>query len=619
MNRKRLWQRTGPFALLLLVLACSPTATPPSPTPPTPTTTTPVPTNTPLAVPAPTATPQPLRSDAIIVGLLQEREPDTLWPLGMPTEEQRLIQEAVLEPAMTTLDYDYQPVLFESIPLLENGGAVITRTRVPLDPATGTITTTDTGVYTWTSQLQLTFRLRPNIYWSDGTALRASDSVFGYNVACSPASGSATYERCERIADYRALDAQTLRVTFKPEVMELDYFTYYWDFLPEHAWSHYTVEEMTGAEQVARRLSPSYGPYMVQDWTPGRSITLVRNPYYIFHGSQYPLVDKIIFKFVPTPYDLLSQLLAGQVDLIDRRGIEGLDVALLRALEENNLLRLYSQPALLWENVVFNLNDPADLTQPHPVLSDPQVRRAIAYGINREALARSAYQEQVAVMHSWIPAGHWAYPGDKDLTIYGYEPTTATVLLEEAGWILADDGYRYKDGNRLQLKLYILAGQPLRETIAQQIQGALEPLGMAIEVVRVREEDWFGQESPLLRRTFDMVEFAWVSAYEPDGQVIYTCGEIPSPDNNWRGQNYGGWCNSAASTALLQAASTMRREDRAAFYRIAQEQFTAELPALPLFSRLDFYAAAPALANLKLSPTELMTWNCWEWSLPARR
>lgn len=610
--------RNGPFVLFLILVACAPAATPPPSV--TPTATLPVRTNTPLPVPSPTPTPVPSQSKAILIGLLQEREPDTLWPLGNVTEEQRMVLAAVMEPPMTTLGYDYQPVLFERIPLLENGDAVITRTQVPLDPLTGAITTTDTGVYTWTPQLQVTFHLRADLYWSDGQPVKASDSVFGFNVACAPESGNAGYRRCDKIADYRALDARTLRVTFKPAVMELDYFTYYWPFMPEHAWSHYTVREMSTAEQVARRLSPSYGPYMVEDWTPGQSITLVRNPYYVFHGKNYPLVGKIIFKFVPTSYDLLSQLLAGQIDLVDSRGLQGLDPALLRALEENGLLRFYSQPALLWENIVFNLNDPADLSQPHPVLSDPRVRQAIAYGINRQAIAEQLYQEPVPLMHSWIPSDHWAYPGDEALTLYPYKPISATVLLEEAGWILADDGYRYKDGNRLQLKLYILAGQPMRETIAQQVQAALEPLGMAIEIVRVREEEWFGSEqSPLTRRTFDLIEFAWAAGLEPDGQSVYTCGEIPTADNGWHGQNYSGWCNSAATAALLAAAQELRRDARVELYRIAQEQFTAELPALPLFSRRQYYAAAPALANLQLDPTETTTWNCWEWSLPARR
>jgi len=605
--------------LALLLSACGPAS--PTPTAAVPTAATPdiVATTTPKVVATLTPTPTPKVADAIIVGLLQDREPDSLWPFGVPTGAQRIVQAAVIEPPMTTLGYDYQPVLFEEIPTLENGGAGMTATRVFIDPATGVVTTTDTGVMTTTTQMQVVWTLRPEIYWSDGQPVKASDSVFGFNVACSPGSGYAELDRCERIERYEALDDRTIRVTFEPNVQELDYFTYYWAFLPEHAWSGYTVEEMATTERTARLLSPSYGPYMVEEWLPGERITLVRNPHYLFHGAGYPAVNKIIFKFLPDSYDLLAQLVAGQIDMVEYHSLQNVETQLLVKFEENGLLRLYSHPDLLWENIVFNLNDPNDLSQPHPVLSDLRVRKALAYATNRAAMADLLYRGWVPVLNSWIPSAHWAYPGDAALTLYPYEPTTATLLLEEAGWILADDGYRYKDGARLQLTLYILAGQTLRETVYQQFQAAVEPLGIEVDVVRVREEEWYGDASPLTRRTFDLIEFAWTTGIEPDGQVAYTCGEIPSADTNWRGQNYGGWCNSIATTALLATTRELGREERKEYYRLAQEQFTAELPALPLFSRLDLYATAPGLTNFKVDPTEVLTWNCWEWSLPVRK
>ncbi len=603
------------LALGLLVACGAPVPT----TPPSTSTATLPKTATPLPVPTPTSTPTPTVAEAIIIGLLQSREPDTLWPLGNLTDEQRLVLEAVMEPPMTTLDYDIQPVLFEQVPTLENGGARFITVQVPIDPATGAITVTNTGVYTQAQQLQVTFRIRPDLFWSDGRPLQAKDSVFGYSVACTPEAGYAAYARCERVERYEAVDARTIRVTFKPNVMELDYSTYYWPFFPEHAWSRYTVEEMARAEEVARRLSPSYGPYTIQDWVPGDSITLVRNPYYTLHGQDYPRINKLIFKFVPDTYGLLSQLLAGQVDLVERNGLQGLEPRLLQALEENGLLRLYTQPALLWENIVMNLNDPSDLSRPHPVLGDLRVRQALAYATNRPEMARAVYLFPAPVLNSWILPGHWAYPGDDMLTLYPYDPVKASALLDEAGWILADDGYRYKDGQRFHLRLYILAGQPIRETIAQQFQEALEPLGMEIEVIRVREEDWYGGNSPLVRRQFDLAEFAWVVGLEPDGQVVYTCGAIPSEANGWYGQNYAGWCNETATQALLEASTELYRGKRARLYRLAQEQFTAELPAIPLFTRLEHMAANPKLANLKPNPTETLTWNCWEWQLPAQR
>jgi peptide/nickel transport system substrate-binding protein len=540
--------------------------------------------------------------------------------MGNPTEGQRLIQYAVMEPAMTTLSYDYQAVLFEEVPLLENHGATIERVNIPIDPATRAITVTDTGVYTQAQQMQVTFHMREDLYWSDGQPLKASDSVFGFNVACTPGASTVDYGRCVKVERYEAVGNRRVRVTFKPDVMELDYFTYYWPFIPEHAWSRYTPEEMATVDEVSRRLSPSYGPYMVDEWIPGESISLVRNPHYVLHGEGFPVVNRITFRFLPDAHTLLAQLLSGRIDLVDRHGLQGLDLEMLLSLEAEGLLRVYPQASRIWEHIDMNLNDPTDLSQPHPLFGDPRVRQVIAYGTNREAMAREIYSGQVSVMHSWIPAEHWAYAGDDALTLYPYDPERAAELLEEAGWILADDGYRYKDGARLpDVRFYIPADQPYRERIAQLFQADMQALGIAVDIVQVPEGQWYGPDNPRTRRAFDLIEFAWIPGLEPNGQVSYTCENIPSEDNGWRGQNFMGWCDSQASVALLGAAQQIDREQRTVLYQMAQERFTADIPSLPLFSQLELYAAAPGLRKLGFNPTELMTWNCWEWHLPIRR
>lgn len=598
----------------LALLACgapAPTVETPSPVPSLSATATPLP------VPTGTPTPPPEVADAIIVGLLQDWEPDTLWPLWGATPKQQIIQRAVMEPPMTTLNYDYQAVLVEEVPTLENGGALLRQVPVPID-ATGAVTVTDTGVYTVGFQLVVTFRLRPDLYWSDGQPVRASDSVFGFNVAC--VSGTVLEpERCEKVASYEAVDERTIRVTFHPNVAVPDYYSYFWPLLPEHAWSRYTPEEMAEVEQISRLLSPSYGPYTIAEWKPHTSITLVRNPYYVLHGAGYPVVDKIVFKFLPDAEHLLAELLAGQIDLIESHGLQGLDPDLLQALEERGLIRLYAQPSPVWEHIDMNLNNPADLAQPHPVLSDLRVRQAIAYGTDRAKMAQEIYQGKVPVMNSWIPGEHWAYAGDEALTLYPYDPGRAAALLEEAGWILADDGFRYKDGARMTLNLYIVAGQPRRERVAELLRADLAALGIELRIVRVPEEVWYGEESPLTRRAFDLIAYAWIPGLEPDGRANYACDQIPSEANGWQGQNYMGWCNGTATSALAQLERKLKREERKTLYRIVQQQFTADIPSLPLFSQLEVFAAHPALRNLRLNPTEYFTWNCWEWSLPARR
>jgi ABC-type transport system substrate-binding protein len=79
-----------------------------------------------------------------------------------------------------------------------------------------------------------------------------------------------------------------------------------------------------------------------------------------------------------------------------------------------------------------------------------------------------------------------------------------------------------------------------------------------------------------------------------------------------------GWCNEKADEAVRRANNTLSRKERAAAYRVLQQEFTRDVPSLPLFSRLHIYATNPNFRNLKPDPTEEVTWNVAEWDLPGK-
>jgi len=126
---------------------------------------------------------------------------------------------------------------------------------------------------------------------------------------------------------------------------------------------------------------------------------------------------------------------------------------------------------------------------------------------------------------------------------------------------------------------------------------------------------WFGSSTGLRRRDFELGAFAWVGQADPGGQTLYACNQIPLPSNNWEGQNYMGWCNERASRAIIAANNTLDRAERIRQYAIVQEEFTKDMVSLPLFNRLEAYAATNRLLNFKPNPTEYYTANADEWEL----
>ncbi|MGB9774695.1 MAG: ABC transporter substrate-binding protein [Bacteroidota bacterium] len=225
---------------------------------------------------------------------------------------------------------------------------------------------------------------------------------------------------------------------------------------------------------------------------------------------------------------------------------------------------------------------------PHPILSDVRIRRAIAYCTNKDALLASIYpaltpeERQALTADTFVPTTSWAYT--PPATTYSYNPTIGQNLLTEAGWILLPGAeYRTKDGRELVLTLNTTTS-PTRVTYLSVFEAQMKACG--IRVIRNHQPaSWFfGSNTGLSVRDFELAVFAWVAGDDPGGRTIYACDQIPLPANNWSGQNFMGWCNEAASNAIVQASNTeLPQDQRKAFYATFINLFAEDIPSLPLF------------------------------------
>jgi ABC-type transport system substrate-binding protein len=264
-------------------------------------------------------------------------------------------------------------------------------------------------------------------------------------------------------------------------------------------------------------------------------------------------------------------------------------------------------------------------TTPHPILSDLKVRQAMAHCTNKLELVQSVYplispEEQAGlVMNSWIAPDHWAYPGDENITIYEFDPEKGKALLEEAGWTLAEgaDFRTNAAGETLSVK-FTTTNAAFRQTWAAVLEQQYAACGIQIVRLHAPASWWFGDTTGLARRDFELGAYAWVGEADPGGETLYACNQIPVPSNGWEGQNNPGWCNEAASAALLNANNTLVQDDRKAFYAEQQKYFTEDVPVIPLFNRTETFAARSDLTGFAPAPgEEIWTWNSEEWEIPG--
>jgi ABC-type transport system substrate-binding protein len=259
-----------------------------------------------------------------------------------------------------------------------------------------------------------------------------------------------------------------------------------------------------------------------------------------------------------------------------------------------------------------------DYTTPHPILSDIRVRQAIAHCIDRDALIASVYpyvEDKAALrMDTFLPRTHWAYGGE--ITDYAYDVEAGKALLEEAGWTDADgDGIRANaDGESLSLKFTTTTAQ-FRQTWAAVAEQNLADCGIQMIRLHVPASWWFGDTTGLARRDYELGAFAWVGQADPTGQTLYACNQIPLPSNGWQGQNGMGWCNQAASDAVILANNTLDREQRIQAYHTVQTEFSKDMVSLPLFQRAEAEAWSNNLEGLITDPTEYGSASAASWKL----
>jgi len=262
----------------------------------------------------------------------------------------------------------------------------------------------------------------------------------------------------------------------------------------------------------------------------------------------------------------------------------------------------------------------ASFTTPHPILGDVKVRQAIAYCTNRPELIKSVYpfltdeQQKGLLMDTFLPKNHWAAASD-GVTVYDFNPEKGIALLKEAGW---EEGANVTTGAPLFLK-FTTTSAAFRQTWATVLEQQLaDNCGITISRTHAPASWWFGDTTGLARRDYELGAFAWVGQADPGGISLYACNQIPLPSNNWEGQNGMGWCNEAASKAIIAANNTLDRDERIKQYAIVQQEFSKDMVSLPLFNRVEAAAANVKLVNFKPNPTEYYTYNIEEWELPGK-
>lgn len=576
-----------------------PTTTPPTtvPTPPAPTET-PEPTATPRLQPTPTPT---LETTEKVLTILYWQAPTLPFPYQSSGYKDRDAAAITLESlAVYDPNGSVVPKLAAELPSVENGGV------------------SNDG-------LTITWRLRENLKWSDGTDLTASDVVFTWRyctteeVGCLAENTFSSFESVEASGDREVV--LTLRErTANPE-MTLAGTTL--PIISEAQFADCLASDPLACDERYRAPIGS-GPFRIVEFIPNDRAVYERNPHY---WGRRPHFDRInLIGGGDAESSARAVLVEGTADYAWNLQIAP---AQLAEWEAHGLGELVTAFATNVERIVVNQTNPhtqnpdsrseyLDGQNPHPFLTFTPIRKAMSMAIDRQRIVDELYGSagRAACNLLVAPARFVSERNDDCLT---QDIEAAKALLDKNGVVDTDgDGVREYNGVSLTLT-YQTTANAVREGTFALIQGWWAEIGIESTLIAHDASIFFGgnpaEHTESYRRFLaDVQMYTTGAGIDPQDYLSsYRCDHIQSRENMWTGGNNVRLCNETYDWVFAQLRDGQSEAEREAILRALNDALVRPAYAIPLVHRGLVSAKSHSLVGVRMNAWDSEMWNIGEW------
>ncbi|BCJ62329.1 ABC transporter substrate-binding protein [Micromonospora endophytica] len=366
-----------------------------------------------------------------------------------------------LDPHKTSAYYSFQ--------VLENVYDTLVEPDANLEmkPALATEWSTSDDQLTWT------FTLRQGLKFSDGSPLTAEDVVYSYTRIIDEKLNNAY--RFATVKSVTAPDPTTVVVTLSAPTPNL--------LANLGGFKGVAIVQKANVESGEITTKPiGSGPFALGSYTSGDNISLVRNDNY---WGEQPKLDGVRFTFVSDPTVALQNLRGGEVQWTDN-----LPPQQVPALRDGDDPTVQSVPSSDYWYLALN--------QARKPYDDVNVRRAVAFALDREAITKAAKFGLATVNQTAIPQNSAFY---YEYAPYRHDPNQARQLLDQAGV------------SGLTMDLMVTSEYPETVTAAQVIASQLEAIGVTVKIRTLDFAQWLDEQSS---GKFDAFMLGWLGNIDPD-------------------------------------------------------------------------------------------------------
>ncbi|QQE76299.1 ABC transporter substrate-binding protein [Brevibacillus composti] len=438
--------------------------------------------------------------------------------------------------------------------------------------------------------LTYTFHIDKRATFSDGKPVTAEDVAFAYHVLLDPTydgrsnlslakiKGGEAYKKGDAtsIEGVKVIDQHTLQVEVEEAnattLIEIGANIF---VLPKHIYGKDFAKGKLDYIKSLHQKPVGSGPYILKEYIPGQEVRLVANENY-WKGA--PKVKNLIFK-TTTQETQIQSLKTGVTDFDSSISVNADNVEALKELGFVDLDMLLNNG---YGYIAVN--------HKNPKFQDKRVRQALMYGLNREEVVYAYSQGYANVIDVPQSKLSWSYPDESKITKYEYNLEKAKQLLDEAGWKLESDGYRYKDGKKFTIQFS--ASTP------NEVNDALIPI--AVENYKELGIEFIPEQlefnAVVEKRNKGEHEMAFLAvglSVDPDPySLFHTNG----------GSNKDGYSNPKVDELIMEGLKEFDQSKRKAIYQEVYQILNDDVPVIFMYQRYNLNTISARLSGFVISP-----------------
>jgi peptide/nickel transport system substrate-binding protein len=441
----------------------------------------------------------------------------------------------------------------------------------------------------------LTYHVRPDAVWSDGTPVTSDDFLYTLDAVRDPGNAStAARQRYADVTGAERIGAKTFRLAFGRVVA--DWRRLFDVVLPKHVLEGHDLDAVfrTGIVDPDTGGPIGSGPFLFGSWTRGASLTLTANPRW--WGATGPFLDTVVFRPLPDPNQQFQGIRDGTLDVIyPQPQVQIADVAGLDGVVVD------WREGSVFEHVDLNV---ASATM--PLLRERWFRQAVLRSLDRATAVAPVYQPGVPA-YPVLQSLRYRLPQPEYVPTYAgyaYDRAAVASLMTGNGCALGGDGIWVCGGVRASVRFATTTGNAVREQLQAALIASARDAG--IELVPDNAPASVLLVSRLPAGQYEAIMFAWVTQVGTSPRNLYTCGGA---------SNSTGYCSPPVDELIGRAEGTIDPAARAALYNQAYGLLAADAVTIPLLARPLFQVRRDRLAGPRLNPQGSQTWNIETWRI----